>query len=296
MRSFPECIPCVVKQVLTTARYVTDHDDTLRSVLLEAIKVLQRADHSRTSYELSYHALMRAYDLLDSRDPYRDAKVHFDNLILDSIDDLRRMIDGSDDPLHTAVKMAVAGNIIDMAILGDEFDVHDTVGHILEKGMAVEHFGELKEKLDRSNSVLYILDNAGEVVFDRLLIERLADKDVCCVVRKIPIINDVTRTEAEEVGLHQICRIVDTGCDVFGVPIDLVSDEFRERFYAADVVISKGQANYETLDEVDRQVFFILMAKCLPVARSLGVSLRQAVLMDSRKLPRHENQYEEKRA
>ena len=296
MRSFPECIPCMIKQVLNTARYVTDDDDTIRRVMLEAMKVIERADFSRGAAEISYQVLMRTYELIGNRDPYRDAKVHYNDLILNSIDDLRRMIDASDDPLHTAVKMAAAGNIIDMGIMGHEFNVRETVEHTLEKGLDIDDSGTLKKKLDDAATVLYILDNAGEVVIDRLLIERLSDKDVCCVVRKIPVINDVTRTEAEEVGLTEICRVVDTGCDVFGVPLDLVSDDFRELFFSSDVVIAKGQANYETLDEADRQVFFILMAKCTRVAESLGVALRQAVLIDSLRLPRSAARYEENSA
>jgi len=296
MRSFPECIPCVIKQVLNTARYVTDDDDTIRQIMLEAMKVIERADFSRAAAEISYQVLMRTYELIGNPDPYRDAKVHYDDLILNSIDELRRMIDASDDPLHTAIKMAAAGNIIDMGIMGHEFNVRETVEHTLEKGLDIDDSETLKKKLDDAATVLYILDNAGEVVFDRLLIERLSDKDICCVVRKIPVINDVTRTEAEEVGLTEICRIVDTGCDVFGVPLDLVSDDFRELFFSSDVVIAKGQANYETLDEADRQVFFILMAKCKRVAESLGVALRQAVLIDSLRLPRSAARYEEKSA
>jgi len=275
----------VFKQVLNTTRLVTDDEDVQRSALLETAKVVQRADYSRAAAEISWHALVRVYNLLGCLDPYRDAKLHYNNLMLESIDELRGMIDASDNPLHTAVKMAVAGNIIDMGILGNTFDVRETVRHALEGGLAIDHFETLKRKLDAARSVLYILDNAGEAVFDRLLIERLAGKQVCCVVRKSPILNDMTRIEAEEVGLAGMCEIIDTGCDVFGVPMDLVSDAFRERFYAADLVISKGQANYETLDLVDRQVFLILMAKCERVADALGVPLRHAVVMDSLKLP-----------
>jgi len=294
MQSFPECIPCVFKQVLNTAQRLTNDDDKLRQVLKEAMTVMQRADYSRAAAEISYHALVRVYNLLGCLDPYREAKIYYNNLILDSIDDLRGMIDASDDPTHTAVKMAVAGNIIDMGIMGDDFDVRETVSHALEHGLGVDHFDVLREKLASAESVLYILDNAGEVVFDRLLIERLtAGRQVRCVVRKTPILNDVTRIEAEEVGLTGLCEVIDSGCDIFGVPMDLVSDEFRTIFYESDVVISKGQANYETLDDVDRQVFFILMAKCDRVAASLGVRLRDAVMIDSLRLPRNKVQCDE---
>jgi len=294
VQSFPECIPCIFRQVLNTARRLTDDDATLRHVLKEAMTVMQRADYSRAAAEISYHALMRVYNLLGCLDPYRDAKVHYNNLIMESIDGLRRVIDDSDDPTHTAVKMAVAGNIIDMGIMGDDFDVRATVMHALDKGLGVDDYPILRKKLEAADTVLYILDNAGEVVFDRLLIERLAtDKQVRCVVRKTPILNDVTRTEAEEVGLPDLCEVIDSGCDIFGVPMDLVSDEFRTIFYDSDVVISKGQANYETLDDIDRQVFFILMAKCDRVAASLGVRLRDAVMIDSLRLARRALQCDE---
>jgi len=223
MQSFPECIPCIIKQVLNTTRLITDDDDTQRKVLMEAMKVMQRADYSRAAAEISYHALIRVCNLLGSLDPYREAKLHYNKLVLDSI--------------------AVAGNIIDLGIFGEgSFDFRQTVRRAVEDGLAVDHFAELKEAMEKGHSILYILDNCGEVVFDRLLIEKMLDagKEVCCVVRKSPILNDVTRIEAEEVGITQLCPIRDSGCDIFGVPMDLVSDDFHDAFYAADVVISKG--------------------------------------------------------
>ena len=252
-----------------TARRITSDEDAVRDALLDLAGRFGGFDFERSPAEVSYYALMAVQECL--------GKVLYNEKILALEDHLRGLIDQSDDPLQTAVKLAAAGNIIDLGIVSD-FNVDQHISHAMENGFAKDAYGVLSRRLENARSVMYVLDNAGEIVFDKLLIEQLSDRCVTAVVRKSPILNDVTMDDAVQVGLDGICEVIDTGCDVFGVPVRLVSEQFRARFEAADVVIAKGQANYETLDGCGREVFFILKAKCPSIAAYLGVELHDCVL------------------
>ena len=278
MRSFPDCVPCWFRQALSTARRVTDDEDAQRGALLEMARRLGEFDLSETPAEISYYALIAVQRYLGADDPYREEKHLYNAKVLELEDRLQEMIDTNGDRLHTAVKLAAAGNIIDLGIVS-EFNLDDHIRSALNTGFAVDDYELLCERLARAGSVLYVLDNAGEIVFDKLLIRQLSDCHVTAVVRTSPILNDVTMEDAMQVGLDKVCEVVDTGCDVFGVPLGSVSEEFRRRFDAADVVIAKGQANFETLDGCGREVFFVLKAKCPSIAAHLGVNLHDSVLM-----------------
>ena len=256
---------------------MTDDETALRGALVELSKHVHEFDYSRSPAEISYQALMTVQGYLGVDDPYREEKLLYNTRILALEGDLRGLIDAAADPLHTAVKLAVAGNIIDLGIIG-EFDLDAHIGKALDVGLKIDEYPLLRARLDAARSIIYVLDNAGEVVFDKLLIEQLGGERVTAVVRRKPVLNDVTMADAVQVGVDRICEVIDTGCDIFGVPIRNASEAFRRRFYAADVVISKGQANYETLEDCGREVFFILMAKCPAVARKLGVEVHDCVL------------------
>jgi uncharacterized protein with ATP-grasp and redox domains len=144
--------------------------------------------------------------------------------------------------------------------------------------LAIDDTPALREALRAAKSVLYVLDNAGEIVLDRLLVEQMKRKDVTCVVRAAPVLNDVTLDDAVAVGLDKIARVVDPGVPMLGLVLNLASAELQDRFRDADLVIAKGQANFETLCDADREVYFLLRAKCPVVARALGVSVGAAVV------------------
>ena len=174
------------------------------------------------------------------------------------------------------MRIAIAGNIIDYGV-GDSFDLEQTLERVLEHPFAVDGLAELHRALAMVDSVLYLADNAGETVFDSVLIG-LINRPVTYVVKAGPIVNDATRKDALAAGLGRLVEIVDNGSDAPGTVLTQCSTEFLRRFEQAPSIIAKGQGNYETLSESPAPVFFLLQAKCDIVARDLGVGTGSIVV------------------
>jgi len=279
LRTAPECVPCILRQTLSAARRVTDDPWVQRKVLFALMEHLPTLNFDRTPAELSYDAMRFTCKYLGVADPFAEDKRHFTEKMLAVEDEMRCRIREAPDPLMAAVRFSLAGNMIDLGILDPEGVEEELARDAEGLELAINDYSELKAALEEARSVLYILDNAGEIVCDKLVIEQLGRPEVWCVVRKAPIINDVTRADAEAVGLGRLAKLVDIGTEALGVPLSQCSAEFRDLFASADLVISKGQANFETLDEAERPVFHILRAKCEHMASFLSVPLGSAVLV-----------------
>ena len=198
------------------------------------------------------------------RDPYKKDKHEQNRWALSVYPELKKMVDESDDRLLCAVKISALGNTIDLGVSGSyEVDLD-----LRKINLAINDIDIFREKLKTAKKILFIADNAGEIIFDRVLIEELG-KRVVVGVKSGPIINDITIEEVDETGIN--AEFIETGTASLGVELEKVSKEFRKVFYESDVVISKGHANFETLDDANRDIFFLLRAKCEIVADVLGV-------------------------
>jgi hypothetical protein len=239
---------------------------------------LTKADLSRSPAEISFDALSSATKLLGAQDAFAEDKKRDNDLIKGLLPDLRRQVAESSEPVALAARFAIAGNIIDLGLVSG-VDAKAEIERALERRLAIDDSTAFHEAVRSAKSVFYVLDNAGEVVLDRLLIEQFKRKQVTCLVRSGPILNDVTTEDALDVGLGSLCEIRDPGRPMLGLVLNLADPDIQERFEKADLVIAKGQANLETLFDVDREVFFFLRAKCPVVAKALGVLEGDAVLM-----------------
>ena len=193
---------------------------------------------------------------------------------------LKERVESSKDRLSTAARIAIAGNVIDFGANAD-FDLDKDLDELLSQDMAVHHFPAFHQAVQGARNVLYLADNAGETVFDRLLIEELG-KPVIYAVREKPIINDATYQDALDAGIDKVAEIVSSGTDAPGTILSLCSEDFLKIFRSADLIISKGQGNYEGLSDETRPVFFLLKAKCAVIARDLGVKQGSLVLMKTK--------------
>lgn len=278
MRSRVDCLPCVLRQVLATVRRVSPDEWFQARAAVMMMRKIAELDLGRSPAELTHDALLRLRSIIGLSDPFAEDKRNHNAMMLAALPQLRRLVKSSDRALRLAARLAVAGNVIDPGILS-EFDVQAELKAASERPLAVDQTAELETALKSASTVMYILDNAGEAVVDRLFIEQMEGLDVTCVVRRAPVLNDATRADAEQVGLGKLATIVDPGAEMLGVVPALSSSAFRKRLREADVVIAKGQANYETLDECERGIFFLLKAKCPVVAGSLGISEGQAAIL-----------------
>jgi len=267
-----ECIPCIMKQAFNTARRSTDNPALIRKILNLTADYVKEIDFNQTPADASYYAYTITSEITGNKDPYREEKREFNDLCLAMVPKIKKRIDESKEPIHTAIKSAILGNLIDLGI-GYEFDIESDFESIFGNPLDIDDYQEFKTILESGRKkILYLGDNAGEIVLDRLLIEKLKDNhDVTFVVKRGPIINDATIEDAKYIGMTDIVKVIDTGSDGIGVKWDSVSEEFMDYYTSADVVISKGQGNFETNSDKHENIFFLLKAKCESVARKLGV-------------------------
>ena len=279
MKAFHDCIPCAVRQALETVRRVTDDGAVQLDVLKEVCRRLSEVHLDQTPAALSRVAYQVVAETTGEADPYAREKREFNRRVLDLYDHLEHLLDEAPNRLHRALHLAVAGNVIDLGI-GRAFDIDREIEAVLERGFARDDSAALEAELAAGRrKVLYVLDNAGEIVFDRLLIEQLAGHDVTACVRGGPVINDATMVDAEQVGLADVCRVITTGSNAVGIEWAEASDDLKAAFAEADLVIAKGQANFETLSGDPQNIYFVLKAKCECVARELGVALGDVVIV-----------------
>ena len=283
MRSYPECVPCIMQQGLRTARIATDDASVHEQVVREIVSKLQDFDFSTPPAVNSMIAYDTVATITGNPDPYRAKKREHNDLALAMEPDLDRIVEAAPDKLRAALQLAAAGNVIDMGLL-KSFDIKGAVQQVLEQGFSADDYAEFVESLSGAEEVLVVGDNAGEIVFDKPFVRVLAERArVFYAVKSVPIINDATEEDAEYTGMSGIATVVPTGTGVIGAPSGSVSDEFRQVLDRSSLVIAKGQGNFETMDELPHNIFFILKAKCPAVAHEMGVRLNEVGLVGNRK-------------
>lgn len=271
MKAKLDCIPCIVRQGVNAARLSTDDEAVLYEAIHRALETMDQTDLTDTPMAIGskVHGVIK--DVTGEYDPYRELKRQSNEEALQMYPYLREVVEGSPEPLRTATKISIAGNIMDFGAL-DSFDVQGTVQSVLESDFAIDDFDALKEGLDAAENVLFIADNAGEIVFDRVLMEHLDVHETVCAVKSEPFINDATVEDAHDAGTDEVATLIE-------VPPGVDTDPALDRAWeAADVIIAKGQGNYEVFSEATGPLFFLLMAKCDVIAADIAVHEGEMVL------------------
>jgi uncharacterized protein with ATP-grasp and redox domains len=284
MRIYLDCIPCFIRQSLDASRLATEdvyiHEQVVRGV----IGLMNDLDMSQSPPVIGkkIHRLIR--ELLGIEDPYHSVKQQFNNIALKLYAKMRYLIIDSEISLEIAVRLAIAGNIIDFGLNStlQETELEKTISQCLIEEHANIQIESFRNAIDEAEDILYLTDNAGEIIFDRLLIEQLPIEKVTVAVKGSPIINDATMQDAVLAGLPKIVEVIDNGSDAPGTILESCSQEFRNRFENADLVIAKGQGNYETLSDVDKNIFFILKAKCPVISRNIGCKVGEMILQKTK--------------
>jgi len=287
----PDCSICFFNQMLALARKCSIKGDDLKNFLKDVGRLFSevRLDESPPEFAIKAYSLIEKYTGI--KDPYREEKKKSNELALETYTQVKAKIVACENPLLMALFIAIAGNIIDYGVRYD-VDVLEEINAILdietqEIGSVYFKEKEFLEKLTKAKSILYIADNCGEIVFDKIFIEEILakfpDKNITVAVRSGPIINDATEIEAKEIGLDKICRVITTGIQAPGVILDMASEEFSEAYYKSDLVIAKGQGNFEAMSETGREVFFLFIAKCEVVADVINCPIGHILLINTNK-------------
>ncbi len=278
----PECVPCYLTQVLSALSFAGIPENDKHEILCKmAAEIPAFSCHKTPSYN-STLILRKTYQRLGVTDPYADAKSKSNHAALKVVQKIMASWQDEGEPVLTALKLAVAGNVIDLGIQSG-YDIDASLEQAMKSEFDKDAYRDFMDLTQASTSILIIGDNSGEIVFDQILVKALSDmgKQVTYSVKSGPILNDATMRDAVETGMDKVCPVIETGNDFLGVEWDLCSEEFQCSVHEADLVLAKGQANYESIEGssyAGDKTFFLLKAKCPVVAAHLGVNLGDWVL------------------
>jgi len=277
-----DCIPCFQRQALQAVRFISDDEKLHERVLREVAKKLLESNWDSTPPELAHQIHSIVKRITNENDPYKEVKKESNDLVLKIYPELKEKVKKSRDPLRTAVRLAIAGNIIDFGV-PQEFNLEETIREVLKKKFAIDDYKKLKEKLKDAETLLFFVDNAGEIGLDKLLVETFLEakklEKIDFVVKGGPIINDATLEDAVYMGLDGLpnSEFLAISNGEVGTGPARSSQTVKRWIREHDLVISKGQGNYEGLSE-HNGLFFMLMVKCPIIASDLGVEVGDIIL------------------
>ncbi|HDQ40065.1 MAG TPA: DUF89 family protein [Desulfonatronum sp.] len=279
METTHDCLPCFIRQALEAVRFATSDQDVHESVLRRVLTAAADMDLKQSPPLMGQviHRLVR--QISGNDDPYKSVKAASNRFALKMYPLLKEKIEKSAAPVETAVRFAIAGNIIDFGV-NNEISP-EIIEATIERSLTDSLCGSrnvLQQFVFPGKKILYLGDNAGEIVFDRMLIEKLSADRIFYAVRGGPVINDATLADAEETGMTGLVDVVDNGSDAPGTVLSECSADFLRLFEDADFVIAKGQGNFETLSHVNKPIVFLLKAKCPVIARHIGCDIGTAVI------------------
>ncbi len=267
------CVGCIINQSVKVADAI-DADSSLKSELTSAIEDMSKDfSFKQNPPEIASYVYEKMADIANKKDLYDEVKALSTAKALSFVPFLKEKVLTSNDKLLTATKIAVAGNVIDLAA-EVEFDLGEELIKVFDTDFSHNDFKELETSLATAKSVVILGDNVGEHIFDYMFVETLKELYPNAVyhyfVRGTPIINDVTILEAKEAGFNELCNLVDSGVNTPGFAYSRATQEAKDLFDSADLVISKGMGNYECLSPSHREkICFLLKVKCGVVANSL---------------------------
>ncbi len=288
MKLTTDCIPCNINAALKAIRELITAESETKELLVEIMEIpaLRGLDWSITGAQLVEQVFRKITAAIDNADPFRRQKDSQNEKCLELYPWLKSLVAESEDPLFTAVNLAIAGNSIDpMGYLSSE-EIERAIRESLEHPVSRNSFLDLKDRLERSDLVIYLGDNCGEIVFDKLLIETIKGHrniEVAFVVRSIPALNDATLREAEHVGMDRTATVMENGIDgpLPGTMLSRCSEQLQTLWSGADLIISKGGGNFDTLDEeknIATPIYYMLICKCIPYKNHFGIPLSHPVL------------------
>jgi hypothetical protein len=270
VKLYLDCVPCYIRQALDAAKMVTDDKVLLERILRESLKAA--VDFDSGSIGLLTQAKIQKIikELLPDSDPYKEIKKKFNLICLELEEKLKIIIKESANPFETSLRISLAGNIIDFGPKQNlsKKVILDAIKKAQHQNLNESKVELLKENIDKSEKILFIGDNAGEIVLDKIFIEELPRNKITYVVRGGPVLNDSTMTDAEMVGMTKLVKVITTGLDMPAAILALCSKEFLNEYEKSDLVLSKGQGNYEALSDENKNIFFLLKIKCPVIAES----------------------------
>jgi len=279
MRVYLDCVPCFLRQALEAVRLASQdlsiQEKAIRVILQKLSKISWNTSPPHIGREI--HTLIK--EVTGNPDPYLPLKKRFNQLAINLYPMLEKKVKTANDPFGTAVRLSLAGNMIDFgARPGEKIDIEKEINGALKAPLDKQALEKFKKAVTQAQNILFLGDNAGEVVFDKLLVQEIGPQKITYVVKKKPIINDATLEDAEIVNLTDIVKVIDNGTDFPGTVLSACSKTFINIYEKADLVIAKGQGNYETLNDVKKTIVFLLKIKCPVIAKDIKRNVGDLVI------------------
>ena len=286
MKMRDKCLPCVVSQVIKTANItgVNNKEELLR----EVFTYLSKMDFDITTPEIIGEVFAMIKKHVGNPDPYKETRNHYNKMFLKLLPEFEKKIEQGEDSFQLAVRYAIVGNIIDFNPIHNTLleDIFDCFVKMENLELAINDSKALKEDILSAKTLLYLGDNCGEICMDKILLKKIKELNpnvkLLFGVRGKPVVNDSITEDAYAVGIDEYAEIIDNGDGSLGTVLNRTSSEFKEVYKKADIVIAKGQANYECLSDENKNIYFLLMTKCDVIANDIGVPEKKMICMKNK--------------
>lgn len=286
MRMHDKCLPCVVNQVIKVAS-ITGIDKR-EELLREVFTYLSKMDFETTTPEIIGEVFGMIKKYTNNPDPYKETRNYYNTLFLKLLPEFERKVEQAEDSFQLAVRYAIVGNIIDFNPIHNTLleDILDCFKKMEQLELAIDDSKTLMKDISNAKILLYLGDNCGEICMDKILLKKIKelnpDVKILFGVRGKPVVNDSIAEDAYVVGIDEYAEVIDNGDSSLGTVLNRTSPEFKKVYKKADVVIAKGQANYECLSEENKNIYFLLMTKCDVIANDIGAPENKMICMKNK--------------
>ena len=284
-----DCVPCILRMAVAALRQLPLDENIIRELCTEILEIpaLRGLDWNKTSAAVIEDIWRKIVKKIGSSDPFRLLKSNQNQKIMDLYPFFEKMVNEAADPLYLAVKLSILGNSMDLMVADPSLTVERSIADKVKLPLSDENYSKFRKQLQATQHLLIFGDNAGEIVFDKLLIEtikKIYQPEIAFVVRSVPTLNDATFDEAKTVGIDEIATVIENGIDgpLPGTVLNRCSSEVNDLVRQSDLIISKGGGNFDTLDEerkhLNKNISFLLLSKCEPYYRHFGVEIHQPII------------------
>jgi len=286
MRLHDKCLPCVVNQVIKVANITGIN--TKEELLREVFTYLSKMSFDETTPEIIGEIFDMIKRYTNNPDPYKETRNYYNNLFMELLPEFERKIEQAENPFMLAIRYAIVGNIIDFNPIHNTLleDIYDCFEKMEQLELAINDSHALMKDISNAGTLLYLGDNCGEICMDKILLKKIKELNpnvkLLFGVRGKPVVNDSISEDAYSIGIDEYAEVVDNGDGSLGTVLNRTSPAFKEVYNKADVVIAKGQANYECLSEENKNIYFLLMTKCDVIAKDIGVEEKKMICMKNK--------------
>lgn len=288
----PDCIPCILNMTISSLKQLPLDENSLKALYADILDIpaLRGRLWNTTSAEIIEEVWQKIVKKVNSRDPFYELKLSQNEKIMALYPFLEKIVNEAADPLKAAVKLSILGNSMDLMVADPALTIVDSIADKAKLPLSNENYSKFRQQLQTAQHLLIFGDNAGEIVFDKLLIEVIKviyQPEITFVVRSVPTLNDATFEEAKTVGIDKIATVIENGIDgpLPGTLLNRCSSEVNNLVRQSDLIISKGGGNFDTLDEerknLNKKISFLLLTKCEPYYHHFGVKLYHPILANT---------------